>query len=202
MTALRAMLLLGVLLAPALPAQDSAQVHASDTLPPAGFGTLKQEDIAIQMEPPGMVIRVLPLSEQVTRLLSPDAYAALHRLRESWGPAIDTAARRRAISDPTVLLVSFFGVQDRVPFSPDDFSITSRNQLFRPAAILPLSPGWSAGLLKQRATMSALYVFEPVPVLEDFSVSYGGSTSNQWETTIRVLYQERAQVVARAAAGH
>lgn len=197
-------LLLGcsALLATPAFAQDTSQAHGSDTLPPANFGTLKQEDIALQVELPGLVLRVLPLSESVIRLLSPDTYGALHRLSEIWAPAIDSAARRRAINRPTVLLVSFFGVQDRVPFNPDDLSVTSRNQLFRPAAILPLSPGWSAGILRQRTTMSALYVFEQVPVLESFSLSYGGTTNDQWDGSLRLLDQERAQVVARAAARH
>jgi hypothetical protein len=47
-----------------------------------------------------------------------------------------------------------------------------------------------------------VYVLEQIPVLEPLQISYGGVTNGQWEATLRTLDQERAQVVARAAARH
>jgi hypothetical protein len=183
-------------------AQDTTHVGGSDTLPPAGFGTLKQEDVSIEIDLPNLVLRIMPLAEPVIRLLSPDAYASLHRLLEIRAPAIDSVARRRGIGHPTAFMVTFFALQDRVPFSPDEVTVTSRNQMFRPIAALPLTPGWSSGLLTLRSTQSAVYVLEQIPVLEPLQISYGGVTNGQWEATLRTLDQERAQVVARAAARH
>ena len=183
-------------------AQDTTRVTGSDTLPPVGFGTLKQEDIALQMELPGLILRVIPLAEPVIRLLSPDTYASLHRLAEIRAPEIDSVARRRGISRPTAFLVSFFAVQDRVPFRPDELTFASRNQLFHPAAMLPMTPAWNTGLLSLRTTASAIYVLDQIPVLEPIVISYGGVSNGQWENTLRTLDQERAQVVARAAARH
>lgn len=183
-------------------AQDSTRA-GNDTVPPRGFGTLRQEDIALRIELPGLALRVIPLAESVIRLLSPDADSSLHRLSETWRHAVDSAARRRGIAHPTVLLVSFFGLQDRAQFNPDELTVTSRNQLFRAAAILPLTPGWSTGQLSQRATVSAVYVFdEGIPLLEPLVLSYGGVNNGQWESTLRTLDQERAQVIARASARH
>jgi hypothetical protein len=185
-----------------LAAQDTTHTGGNDTLPPAGFGTLKQEDIALQLEVPGLILRVIPLAEPVIRLLSPDTYASLHRLSEARRPAIDSAAKRRGINNPTVFLVAFFGLTDRVPFSPDEVTFTSRNQLFRPSLILPVTPGWSTGMLNQRTTATAIYVLEQIPVLEPLVVTYGGVSNSQWETTLRALDQERAQVLVRATSRH
>lgn len=192
--------LVGVL-AMSAPAQDTTQT-GRDTLPPAGFGTLKQEDVSVEIDLPNVVMRVMPLAEPVIRLLSPDAYASLHRLIETRASAIDSVARGRGVAHPTAFFVTFFALQDRVPFSPDEVTVTSRSQVFRPLAVLPMSPSWSSGLLKVRSSASAVYVLEQIPVLEPFSITYGGVTNEQWETTLRTLDQERAQVVARAAARH
>src|SRR5690349_21506610 len=50
---------------------------------PAGFGSLRQDDIAIRLEPQGLIIRAIPLDEDVIRLLTPDSYRALRDLEES-----------------------------------------------------------------------------------------------------------------------
>jgi len=50
---------------------------------PVGFGTLRQDDIAIRIELPGLIVRAIPLDENLIRLLTPDSYRALRELQES-----------------------------------------------------------------------------------------------------------------------
>ena len=47
---------------------------AMDALPPPGYGSLRQSDLALCMRNDVMVIRLVPLDERVTRLLTRDAY--------------------------------------------------------------------------------------------------------------------------------
>jgi len=168
-------------------------------LPPAGYGTLRQEDVAVRLRTGTFLLRVLPLDERVTRLLAPDSYASLHRLQESMAESVREAAARAGVHQPALMYVTFFGLQDRARFVPEDVTITSRNRFFRPAAILPITPRWSEQQLSQRETASAIYLYEEgIALFDPFTVSYGGATSTDWERTLPTLDRERAAVLARA----
>ncbi len=182
------------------PAQDTTQAAANLALPPPGYGTLRQEQVAIRLRTGTFLLRVLPLDERVIRLLAPDSYAALHRAAESAAGEVAQATARLGIQAPTLFLVTFFGLQDRARFVPDDVTITSRNRFFRPVAILPITPRWSEQILSQRETASAVYVYEEgIALFEPIAVSYGGTTSTDWEGILPTLDRERAAVLARAA---
>jgi hypothetical protein len=181
----------------AAPAQDTAAAG----LPPAGYGTLRQEDVAVRLRTATLQIRALPLDERVTRLLAPDTYASLHKLQESMASGVAEAAARAGIHAPTLLFVTFFGIQEQARFVPDDLTITSRNRFFRPVAILPITPRWSEQQLAQRETASAVYLYEDgIALFDPFALSYGGTTSTDWERTLPTLDRERAAVLARAGA--
>jgi hypothetical protein len=191
---------LAVLLALAAraPAQDSAATDAR--LPPAGLGTLRQEDIAVRLETGTFALRVMPLDEAILRLLAPDSYASLRRLRETKGREIREAAERAAVTNPVPFVVTFFGLQPQARFVGEDVTITSRNRLFRPVAILPVSPRWHEQQLLQRETATAVYLYEDgIALLEPFTVSYGGMSSTHWERILPTLDRERAAIIARAA---
>jgi hypothetical protein len=181
-------------------AQDPpAPGDTAATLPPAGFGTLRQETVAVRLLAGNVEVRVLPLDEQVIRLLANDSYESLHALRESRSRAVAEAAARRAQRRPSLFVVTFFGLQPQSPFVPEDVTITSRNRFFRPLEILPLSPLWNELRLNQRETATAVYIYEEgIALLEPFTVSYGGFSSPQWDHTLRTLDQERARVLARS----
>ena len=182
-----------------LPHAARAQDSATAGLPPAGYGTLRQEDVAVMIRTGTLQLRVVPLDERVTRLLAPDSYAALHKLRASMVQAVADAAAGAGIHAPTLLFVTFFALQDQAKFVPDDVTITSRNQFFRPVAILPISPRWSEEQLGQRETASAVYLYEDgIALFDPFTVSYGGTTSTDWERTLPTLDRERAAVLARS----
>lgn len=183
-------------------APAGAQDVAPDTggLPPAGFGTLRQEDVAIRLETATLQIRALPLDERVIRLLAPDTYGSLHRLLQARRSEVEAAASRYGLSRPALFLVTFHGLQDQARFEPEILSVTSQNRLFRPVEMLPLSPLWSSRQLHQRETATAIYLYEDgIRVLDPLVVSYGTITSTQWERILRTLDRERASVLARAA---
>lgn len=178
--------------------------NASDSardIPPAGYGTLRQDDIAVLLSTPLLQIRVLPLDERVIRLLTNDTYTALHGLKEMERTPIASAAAQYGITDPSLFVVTFFGLQPRAEFVPEDVTITSRNRFFRPIGIIPLSPRWGDRQLNQRETATAVYVFENgISVLESFTVTYEGASSRSWDSVLRKLDSERAAVLARASA--
>lgn len=171
-------------------------------LPPAGYGTLRQEDVSLRLRAPSLQIQIVPLHEGVIRLLATDTYTSLHRLVESRRAEIDDAASRWGTQAPRVFLVTFFGLEPGARFSPDDLVIGSQSRLFRPLAIIPLSPLWNNHQLNQRETARALYVFdEGIRLLDPFTVEYATARTTAWEQVLRILEGERASVLARAAAG-
>jgi hypothetical protein len=177
---------------PPVPADSAA-------LPPAGLGTLHQDDIAIRLSTPTVQVRVLPLDEQIIRLLAPDSYGSLRALLAARARDLDSAARAAALPRPGTYLVTFFGIEARAAFTPDDITISSQNRFFRPAAIVPLSPQWSAGQLAQRETASALYLFEDgIALLQPLTLAYAGVSDSGWEGTLRLLERERSRVDARS----
>lgn len=183
------------------PGLAHAQVSPPDTtdLPPAGYGTLRQESVNIRIRTDVLEIRAFPLDERVIRLLAPDTYASFHRLLEGRRSAIDSLARQNGVMAPTLLFVSFFGVQESARFQPELLTVTAQNRLFRPVAIVPLSPQWSGHQLNQRQTASGIYLFERgIRILDPFDLTYDGVTSSDWASRLRTLDQERASVLARA----
>ncbi|MSR06370.1 MAG: hypothetical protein EXR93_04765 [Gemmatimonadetes bacterium] len=179
-----------------------AIADSTQDLPPAGYGTLHQDAVALKLSTDGVQLRVLPLDEQIIRLLAPDSYESLLRLVAGHSTGIDSAAARAGIHRPRTFLVTFFGVGPGARFSPEDVGITSQNQFFRPVAILPLSASWSELRLTQRETASAIYLFEDgITLGQPITLSYGAASTDQWEGTLRTLERERASVYSRSRAG-
>jgi hypothetical protein len=171
----------------------------STGLPPAGFGTLRQDDIALHLRSSNVELRLLPLDENIIRLLAPDAYQSLHSLLDLRSADVTRVAGAAGIRRPGVFLVTVFGLAPRAVFDPEDVTITSQNRFFRPAAIVPLTPRWSEQRLDQRETASALYLFEDgIALTEPLAVSWAGAVNEQWQETVRLLERERTRVSARA----
>ena len=174
------------------------QTEEDASLPPAGFGTLRQEDVAVRVDAGSIQLRLMPLDELILRLLAPDSYSALHALREASSADIGEIARRTNAAEPGIFLVTVFASVEQAEFDPEQLTIVSRNRLFRPAGILPMSPLWNQHRLAQRETATAVYVFEDgIAVLEPFTVDYGGVRSDQWGRALRRIERERARIGAR-----
>ena len=179
-----------------LPGQDSTGA----VLPPAGYGTLRQEDVALRLQTTNLQIRIVPLDERVIRLLSPDTYESFYRVREAKVEQAADVAQRYGMGETTLFLVTFFGLEDQARFSPEIVTIMSENRLFRPVEIFPLSPLWSGQTLNQRETATAVYLFEDgIRLFAPFTVSYDGATTDAWEQHLHTLNREQASAAARAA---
>ncbi len=174
------------------------RLTAQDTLP-AGYGTLKRDDIVVRFATDQIEIQVLPLTESVTRLLAPDTYRSLEGLLKSKEKEIQDAAQRAGLARPALVMVTFFGVVPQARFSPEDLNITSQGRLFRPVAIVPLSPTWSSYQLDAREQAVAIYLFEDgISFREGLTVSYQGLSNDSWTGVLPRLDRERARVRARA----
>jgi hypothetical protein len=178
----------------------AAPLAAQDTIPP-GFGTLKRDDIVVRFATGNLEIQCLPLDEQVIRLLATDTYKSLTQLMQIRQDDVNAAAERAGVVNPTLLLVTFYGLVPQARFNPEDLSISSRGRLFRPAGIVPLSPTWGSYQLDARQQAVAIYLFDDgITFRESLSVSYQGLTNESWGRALRLLDQERSRVRARAQA--
>jgi len=171
---------------------------AQDTIPP-GYGTLRRDDIVVSLSTGTVAVQVLPLDEQVIRLLAPDTYRSLRQLIQSRSDDIAAAARLPNTEHPVLVMVTFLGIVPGARFNPDELFITSRGRLFRPIGIVPLSPTWSSYQLEARQQAVAIYLFEEgISVREQMTISYQGLSSDVWTRSLRLLNEERARVKARA----
>jgi hypothetical protein len=181
----------------AAPAVLAAQ---TSDLPPAGFGSLRQDQVAVTITTSNLAVRLLPLDEHVIRLLAPDTYASLHAVMQSKTAAIAAAAQTAGRDSLEAFYVTFYALQPQVAFVPDQVSIQSLGSYFRPLAILPLSPLWNDARLDQRQQASAIYLFDPsIPVSQTFTIYYGDQYSATFDNSLALLQAERARVLARAA---
>lgn len=167
---------------------------------PPGFGTLRQDDLAVRLELQGLVVRAIPLDESVIRLLTPDSYRALRELQESNKSGISAVTRRTGGQRPDLWYVSFYGVEPEVHFSPMELTITSGGRDFRALDIIPLSSGFGEERLKQRETQSAIYLFdEAIDLDQPLTVTFQTRANSGWEQTLHAIERERALVRSRAA---
>ncbi len=181
-------------------AAGAAAVATRDTASlPSGFGSLRQEDLAVTLRLTGVMIRALPLDELVLRVLSPDSERALRELRTSHADRIEQLARRHGLRQRNVWYISWFGLQDDARYSPDEVVITSLGRDFRPLEVIPLSAGFGTQRLDARDVRSALYVFEDgLDVEQPLVVRVETAESAEWGAALRTIERERALVRSRA----
>ncbi len=181
-----------------------ARLAAQDAdLPPAGFGSLRQDQVAVTITTVNLAVRVLPLDERVIRMLAPDTYASLHAVMQSKASAIAAAARDAGRDSAEAFYVTFYALQPQVTFVPDQVAVQSLGSYYRPLAILPLSPLWNDARLDQRQQASAIYLFEPsIPLSQTFTVFYGDQFSATFDNSLALLQAERGRVLVRASQQH
>ena len=177
-----------------LPARDTVS-----ELPPSGYGTLRQDEISVEIEAATLRVKITPLSERVIRLAAPDTYERLQALvRSRWDQAVEMTDAAGA----ELFLISFFSRDPNVAYRPEELRITHRGRSLQPAGIVPLTTGWGRQLLQPQQTQSAIYVFEP-PFDYDLPITirYGMRDSDAWHRVVLPrLEQERARVESRAGA--
>jgi hypothetical protein len=187
---------------PQSPAPDSSSAPTSrdKALPPAGFGSLHQDQFTLQLRKDALLVKVTPLAESVIRLAAPDTYQRLHRLAATLGDQARTSARR---PDAVLFLVSFFSYQPDTFYEPENLQIVARGRQRSAVAMVPLTPAWGRQRLRQQETESAVYAFPAdVDVSLPFQVRYGMEENDGWRQILPVLDRERARAAARAAGSH
>ncbi len=203
-----------VLLAVALPLLRPSASAAAQLPPPAqidtldpnfvpvGFGSLKQDDIALKVAPStGLQVRAIPIDERFIRLLSPDSYRALHELAVSKAAAINTVRERNRLPSYSLWYVSFYALeQGETRFSPQELIINNTGRDFRPIEILPLSAGFGEYRLRQREVQSALFVFDGAIDINQPTTALleGTQSATDWTRVMQVIERERALVRSRA----
>lgn len=183
------------------PAPDSISQARSDTggLVPAGYGTLKQDDIALRVARFGLQVRAIPLDESVIRVLSPDSYRALSDLVKSQEARLNEIRRRSALTRLSLWYVSFFGVElGEARFSPMELIITNVGRDFRPLEVLGLSPGFGQQRVRQREVQHALYVFDgQLDVNQPLELAYETSRARDWSSVLERIERERSLIRSR-----
>jgi hypothetical protein len=165
-------------------------------LPPAGFGTLRQDAVTVPIRRGDLLIKTTPLDENVIRMTAPDTYQRLHGLAASNRAALEQKAFNTELA---LFLVSFFSYDANIPFTPEDLLLSSQGLRFRPLAIEPVTAGFNRRRLNQQETQMAIYAYENGMDLEvDLVVSYESVQSATWDNIIPVLQSERVKVIARA----
>lgn len=175
-------------------AADATRSDQQRTLVPAGYGTLKQDEITVSIRSGPVLVKVTPLDEAVIRLVAPDTYQRLSALATSRR----AEAARNTPRSPELFLVSFFSYQPDVVFQPADLQLFHQARLIRPSAILPITAGWGRERLGQQESQTAIYSFEgPIDYAQAMRVRYGTGESDEWTQIISRLETERSKVLAR-----
>jgi hypothetical protein len=166
---------------------------------PLGYGSLTQEDLALDVRNDDIDIRLVPLDPALAPLLAPDAYQSLRSLLETHRRAIDSVASQAGVAQPGLALVRFFGLRSDVRFDAQILTLLVRSQVARPIGVIPVSGRFTSGQLGVREQAIAIYLFDQdIPVNDSFTLSYGTLTSSNWDSKQTTLNRERARVAARS----
>ena len=189
----------------AMPASgaDTARRADHDGLIPAGYGTLRQDQIAIRVQALGLTVSAIPLEESVIRTLAPDSYRSLHALRESKAASLAALAARNGVPAVQAWYVIYFNIQQgEARFDASDFLVHSAGQDYRPLDALPLTPGFGGGRVPQRGQQSAIYAFDPqINLDQPLTITSLGQQTTVWgDATLPLIERERSAVWSRAAA--
>ena len=180
---------------------DTARRVERDQMIPAGFGTLRQDQIAIRVQTLGLTVSAIPLEEGVIRTLAPDSYRTLHAIRESKKAALEALRARNGLASVQAWYVTYFNVQQGdARFDAFDFLVHSVGQDFRPLDALPITPGFGDGRVAQRGQASAIYAFDPqIDLNQPLTVTSLGQQTTAWgDTMLPLIERERSMVWSRS----
>lgn len=166
-----------------------------------GLGTLKQDDIAIVLQPEGVRVTAIPLDEAVIETLAPDSYRSLRTLLESRRQEIARRTAMHGVRNPRVWYVLFYGLAADARFVPTDVTVNSGGRDYRPFDVVAISPGFGTQRLQPRDTQKGLLLFdEGLDVSQPVIVTMGAERNSDWDSILRKIDAERAAIRARASA--
>lgn len=173
------------------------------SLVPVGYGTLSQDDITVALRSGGLQIKWVPLSEWVLRLTAPDTYGRLNGYKVSRSDEILGLTARHGERDwPLAVLVTFFSREVEESYEPNDLQVSNQGRLYRPFAIIPVTPSFGRDRLDQQETQIGLYLF---PAEIDLNlptvVRYGDAESDRWNRIRSSLDTEHSRANSRAGVG-
>lgn len=180
---------------------EDLEIPGARPLPPAGFGTLSQDNITIGLAIPegNLAIKATPLTEWVIRMTAPDTYRRLNGYKVNRGEEILQQARRNGERGwPLVVFVMFYTRSVESTYEPYDLQIRSQNQVFRPFDILPVTPDFNRERLRQEESQVAMYLF-PAEIDLDLpmTLEYDGRQSTRWTAIRSTLDRELSTVLSR-----
>lgn len=155
---------------------------------PAGYGSLRVEEISISLVEGPLTIQITPLDEGVLRLLVPETHDRLSAI----------AASEPAGSDMSRFLVSFYTETQGLRFSQSELNLASQGRIHRPTRVQGITRGWGTGLLTQREPATAVYSFSSLDLEQDFTVEYRTVRSDAWAAILPRIQAERGRVRGRA----
>jgi hypothetical protein len=174
------------------PHADARAGVQTDALPPAGSGSLRQEEISLEMRPQGLRVEVTPLAEEVVRLAAPDSYERLLRLRRMLG----TDA---ALAGETALLVTVQALRDGVVFDPAALRFDRNGRPLAPTGLRPATGAASSGRLSAGETALVLVRLEgPFRLDDELRVEYGNARATGWRQHLPRFQDERRRMEGRA----
>jgi len=180
---------------------ESLETAGARPLPPAGFGTLSQDNITIPIEVPegNLFIKATPLTEWVIRMTAPDTYRRLNGYKVARGEQILDRARRNGERGwPLVLFVSYYTRSVESTYEPYDLQIRAQNVVFRPFDIIAVTPDFNRERLRQQESQVALYLFDGDIDLDlPIEIEYAGRRSGRWSGIRSVLDRELTKVMTR-----
>jgi hypothetical protein len=184
--------------APAAPRAEAQQ--DTSALIPAGYGSLRQDEIALTLNVNGLIVRALPLDDNFIRTLSPDSYRTLLGQRESKRAAVDSVARRMGMQSVDLWYVSFFNEQPgEARFSPRDVLLTNQGRDYRALEVLPLTLGFGESRVRQRTTHAAVYVFDgALDPNQPLTLAVETTRGGDWQAVLLRVERERATIRSRA----
>jgi hypothetical protein len=181
-----------------VPPGGARPAAAQALLPPGGYGTLTQDQLALRIRTSDIDVRFVPLDARVTRLLARDSWESLRSLVESRRRAIDSVATAAGISRPGLALVTYFGRRANARFDPQTLTVLVRGRELRPLGIVPFSGRFNSQQLEVREQVRGIYLYEEdLPVNDSFTISYAGQASDDWQGKQQLLDRERARVALR-----
>jgi len=173
------------------------------SLVPVGYGTLSQDDITVPIRSGGLQIKWVPLSEWVLRLTAPDTYGRLNGYKVSRSDEILELTARHGERDwPLAALVTFFSREVEESYEPYDLQVNNQGRLYRPFAIIPVTPSFGRDRLDQQETQIGLYLFSAEIDLDlPTVVRYDDVASDRWNRIRSGLDTEHSRANSRAGVG-
>ncbi len=181
---------------------DSARTTQPGGMIPAGFGTLRRDDVGVEVRLEGLTIRAIPLDETIIRTLAPDTYRSLAAIGARRAPQLERIRARMGLPAVQAWHVAMFNVQQgEARYDPRGMAIRSAGRDFRPLDVVALVPGFDDGRLAQGRTVDAIFVFDPAIALDQpLVVTLGGVQSTAWnDDLLHRLDRERTAIWSRAA---